>query len=75
VNTKSTRKAKLETVLPPVKLGTALAEFGRRFGGIDLDIERDAEPIEPADFGVPEATPPDRRWSPAAVPPTPPRGR
>lgn len=33
-----------------VKLGTALAEIGRRFGGVDLDITRDPEPAEPADF-------------------------
>jgi plasmid stability protein len=41
-----------DAVQPParVKLGTALAEFGARYGGIDLDIERDQTPIEPADF-------------------------
>ena len=33
-----------------VKLGSALAEFGARYGGLDLDIERDQTPIEPADF-------------------------
>lgn len=33
-----------------VGLGTALAEFGRRFGGIDIPIERDPTPAEPADF-------------------------
>jgi len=31
-----------------VKLGSALAEIGRRFGGVDLDITRDPEPAEPA---------------------------
>lgn len=33
-----------------VKLGSALAKFGREFGGVDLDIERDRAPVEPADF-------------------------
>lgn len=33
-----------------LKIGSALAEFGRRFGGLDLDITRDKSPIEPANF-------------------------
>jgi plasmid stability protein len=33
-----------------VKVGSALAEFGRRFGGVDLDIKRDRKPIKPARF-------------------------
>ena len=33
-----------------VKIGSALAAFGRRFGGIDLDIERDRAPTDPAIF-------------------------
>jgi plasmid stability protein len=33
-----------------VKIGSELAVFGRRFGGLDLDIVRDKSPIEPADF-------------------------
>jgi plasmid stability protein len=33
-----------------VKIGSALAAFGQRFGGLDLDIARDKSPIEPADF-------------------------
>ena len=33
-----------------VKIGSELAAFGRRFGGLDLDITRDQTPIEPADF-------------------------
>jgi plasmid stability protein len=33
-----------------LKIGTALAEFGKEFGGIDLDIERDRTPVEPASF-------------------------
>ncbi|MDR6287991.1 plasmid stability protein [Inquilinus ginsengisoli] len=31
-------------------IGSELAAFGRRFGGLDLDITRDPEPTEPADF-------------------------
>ncbi|MDO6964407.1 FitA-like ribbon-helix-helix domain-containing protein [Rhizobium alvei] len=34
----------------PIKLGTALREFGVKFGGIDIDFERDQNPIEPATF-------------------------
>lgn len=33
-----------------VKLGTYLAERSREFGGVDLNIERDRSPIEPATF-------------------------
>ncbi len=42
-----------EAVRPPsrVKMGTALAEFGKKYGGIDLKIVRDPAPPEPADFG------------------------
>ncbi len=41
-----------EAVLPGerLKIGTALAEFGRRFGGVDLDLIRDPSPTEPATF-------------------------
>jgi plasmid stability protein len=31
-------------------LGTQLAEFGRRYGGIELNYKRDPRPAEPADF-------------------------
>jgi plasmid stability protein len=31
-------------------LGSQLAAFGRRYGGIDLNITRDPKPAEPADF-------------------------
>ena len=31
-------------------LGSQLAAFGRRFGGIELNITRDSRPAEPADF-------------------------
>jgi len=33
-----------------VKIGSALAAFGRRFGGVDLEIDRETDPIEPASF-------------------------
>jgi plasmid stability protein len=33
-----------------VKIGSELAAFGRRFGGLDLDIERDRTPTDPAKF-------------------------
>jgi plasmid stability protein len=33
-----------------VKIGSELAAFGRRFGGIDLDITREPAPTEPATF-------------------------
>jgi plasmid stability protein len=41
-----------EAVRPPerVKVGSALAAFGRRFGGVDLDIARDKTPTDPAVF-------------------------
>ena len=33
-----------------VKVGSELAAFGRRFGGLDLDLGRDQTPIDPAKF-------------------------
>ncbi|MGE3875407.1 MAG: plasmid stabilization protein [Parvibaculaceae bacterium] len=33
-----------------VKIGSELAAFGRRFGGLDLKIERDQTPPDPAEF-------------------------
>jgi plasmid stability protein len=33
-----------------VKIGTYLFERSREFGGVDLNIERDRSPIEPAKF-------------------------
>ena len=33
-----------------VKIGSELAAFGQRFGGLDLDIARDQTPTEPAVF-------------------------
>lgn len=42
-----------EAVLPSgrVKIGTLLAEIGRRHGGWDLDIVRDQTPAPFVDFG------------------------
>jgi len=43
----------LEDAVSPKKrilIGTELAAFGRRFGGIDLKIARDKTPAEPATF-------------------------
>jgi plasmid stability protein len=39
-------------VSPPQQLniGSELAALGRRFGGIELNIQRDKRPIEPASF-------------------------
>jgi antitoxin FitA len=41
-----------ETVAPKarIKMGSELAAFGQRFGGIDLKITRDQSPAEPAVF-------------------------
>lgn len=33
-----------------VKIGSELAAFGKRFGGLDLNITRDQMPTEPAVF-------------------------
>ena len=33
-----------------VKIGSELAAFGQRLGGLDLDITRDPAPTEPAVF-------------------------
>jgi antitoxin FitA len=35
---------------PKLKIGSELAAFGRRYGGIELNIKRDPRPAEPADF-------------------------
>jgi plasmid stability protein len=41
-----------ETVLPKprLKIGSELAAFGRRYGGIELNYKRDRKPIEAAKF-------------------------
>ncbi len=33
-----------------MKIGSELAAFGRRYGGIELNYKRDRRPIEPAEF-------------------------
>jgi plasmid stability protein len=35
---------------PRLKIGSELAAFGRRYGGIELNYQRDRRPIEPAEF-------------------------
>ncbi len=43
----------LEEAVSPrrrIKIGSELAAFGQRFGGIDLDLVRDQTPAEPAVF-------------------------
>lgn len=43
----------LEAAVKPaarVKLGSELAAFGRRYGGLDLDVGRDPAPTKPAAF-------------------------
>ncbi|MGA2349548.1 MAG: plasmid stability protein [Terracidiphilus sp.] len=39
-----------EAVAPKkrIKIGSELAAFGKRFGGIDLDLVRDRRPTDPA---------------------------
>lgn len=41
-----------EAVAPKtrLKIGSELAAFGRRYGGIELNYKRDRRPIEPAEF-------------------------
>ena len=43
----------LEEAIRPssrIKVGSELAAFGRKFGGIELNIKRDPRPAEPAEF-------------------------
>ena len=43
----------LEEAVSPkarIKIGSELAAFGRRYGGIELNSRRDRRPIEPAEF-------------------------
>lgn len=43
----------LEEAVRPMarlKIGSELAAFGKRYGGIDLGLVRDQRPAEPADF-------------------------
>ena len=41
-----------EAVAPKarIKIGSELAAFGQRYGGIELNYKRDHRPIEPAEF-------------------------
>ena len=41
-----------EAVTPQtrIRIGSELAAFGRRYGGIELNYKRDRRPIEPAKF-------------------------
>lgn len=34
----------------PLKLGAALQQLGQEFGGLDLEIKRDPQPVRPASF-------------------------
>ena len=52
-STEAEIRAILEEAIRPkerIKIGSELAAFGRRFGGLDLDVERDQTPAEPAKF-------------------------
>jgi plasmid stability protein len=52
-STEAEIRAILEEAVRPkarVKIGSELAAFGQRFGGLDLDVSRDQTPTEPADF-------------------------
>ncbi len=37
-------------VAPKLGLGTALAAIGRSLGGVELDLQRDQGPVDPARF-------------------------
>ena len=53
LSTEAEIRAILEAPVKPssrVKLGSELAAFGRRFGGLDLDVHRDPAPTEAANF-------------------------
>lgn len=52
-STEAEIRAILEDAVRPqtrIKMGSELARFGRRFGGLDLDVPRDRTPTEPAAF-------------------------
>ena len=53
-STEAEARAILDQAVRPgqrVKLGSALAAFGRSVGGLDLDISRDPTPAVPIDLG------------------------
>jgi plasmid stability protein len=52
-STESEIRVILEEAVTPksrLKIGSELAAFGRRYGGIELNLKRDRRPIEPAKF-------------------------
>jgi plasmid stability protein len=52
-STEAEVRAILEEAVRPdsrVKIGSELAAFGQRFGGLDLDVTREQAPAEPATF-------------------------
>lgn len=52
-STEAEIRAILEAAVRPenrTRIGSALAAFGRRFGGLELDSRRDQAPPEPAGF-------------------------
>lgn len=52
-STEAEIRAILESAARPegrVKLGSLLAQIGRKFGGVDLEIERDKTSTKPIDF-------------------------
>ena len=52
-STEAEIRAILEEAVRPaarLKIGSALAAFGKSIGGLDLDISRDPEPLKPARF-------------------------
>jgi plasmid stability protein len=38
------------TPRPRIRIGSELAAFGQRYGGIEVNYKRDRRPIEPAEF-------------------------
>jgi antitoxin FitA len=53
LSTEAEIRAILEAAVKPstrVKLGSELAAFGRRFGGLGLDVSRDPAPTKAANF-------------------------
>ena len=53
VSTEAEIRTILEEVVRPetrLKVGTALAEFGKKFGGMEFDVRRDPAPTEAAEF-------------------------
>jgi plasmid stability protein len=52
-STESEIRVILEEAVSPksrIKIGSELAAFGRRYGGIELNYQRDRRAIEPAKF-------------------------